>query len=111
MDIITAIPLTLNYLHKAEMEYHGKFEHTLGRIHHIAIMSRNEIYYIACHMETQTVATDLTGFQYLKLCVQFIAIHPHKPIFYPYTYYYGLNDIILTWSGNKVEDYTTHSFI
>ena len=29
---MAAIPLTGNSLHKAEMEYHGKFGHTLGRI-------------------------------------------------------------------------------
>ena len=36
---------------------------------------------------------------------------PYKPIFYPSNYYYGSNVIIIAWSGNQVEDYTTHSFI
>ena len=35
---------------------------------------------------------------------------PHKPIFYPSTYYDGSNVIRLTWSGNQPEDYTTHNF-
>ena len=38
-DIIATLPLTINDLHKSEMEYHGKFGHTIGRIQHIDIMS------------------------------------------------------------------------
>ena len=38
-ELIDSLPLTGNALHKLEMEYHGKFGHTLGRIHHIALMS------------------------------------------------------------------------
>ena len=36
---VAALPLTGNALHEAEMEYHGKFGHTLGSIQHIALMS------------------------------------------------------------------------
>ena len=39
-ELLAALPLTRHALHKAEMEYHGKFGHTLGRIQHIALMSR-----------------------------------------------------------------------
>ena len=35
-ELLAALPLTGHDLHKAEMEYHGKFVHTLGRIQHIA---------------------------------------------------------------------------
>ena len=38
------IPLTGNAFHKSEMEYHGKFGHTLGRIQHISPMIRIEIF-------------------------------------------------------------------
>ena len=31
-ELMAELPLTGNALHKAEMEYHGKFEHTLGSI-------------------------------------------------------------------------------
>ena len=37
---MAALPLTGDALHKTEMEYHGKLGHTLGRIQHIALMSR-----------------------------------------------------------------------
>ena len=40
---MAAIPLTGHDLQKAEMEYHGKFGHTSGRIQHIALMSRINI--------------------------------------------------------------------
>ena len=40
---MAALPLIGHALNKAEMEYHGKFGHTLGRILHIALMSRLEI--------------------------------------------------------------------
>ena len=33
------IPLTGHSLNKSEMEYHGKFGHTLVSIQHIALMS------------------------------------------------------------------------
>ena len=42
------LPLTGNSLNKSEMEYHGKFGHTLGRIHHIYVMIRIYIFLTAC---------------------------------------------------------------
>ena len=44
-DLMSALPLTRNVLSLAEKEYNGKIGHTLGRIHHIFIMSRIGIYY------------------------------------------------------------------
>ena len=43
-ELISALPLTGHSLHKAEMEYQGKFGHTLGKIQHISIMSRIDIF-------------------------------------------------------------------
>ena len=37
-EILAALPLRGHALHKAEMEYHGKFGHKLGRIQHISLM-------------------------------------------------------------------------
>ena len=42
---MAALPLTGNYLHKAEMGYHVKFGHTIERMQHIALMSRIDICY------------------------------------------------------------------
>ena len=42
--LIDALLLSVNSLHKVEMEYHGKFGHTLGRIQHITIMSIIDIF-------------------------------------------------------------------
>ena len=91
------------------MEYHGKFGHTLGRIQHIALMIIIDLCYSTCCLATQTVVPTLPGFQGIKLCVQYLAIHPHKSIFYPSNSYDGSNVIRLTWSGNEVEDHTTHN--
>ena len=102
------LPLTGHAFHNTEMEYHGKFWHTLGRIQHIALMSRIDIFYSTCRLSTQNVAPTIPGFQCIKLCVQYLASHPHKPIFYPSDCYDGSNLIRLTWSGNKYEDHTTH---
>ena len=93
---IAAPSLTGNYFPKEEMEYHGKFGHTLGRIQHISNMIRIEIFYTVCHLGTQTVAPTLTGFQGIKRCIQYTDSHLHKPIFYPYNYYDGSNIIRLT---------------
>ena len=43
-ELIYALPLTGNALHKAEIEYHGKFGPALGRVHHIFIMIRIDIF-------------------------------------------------------------------
>ena len=51
----------------------------------------------------------LPGFQGINLCIQYMASHPHKPIFYPSNYYYVSNVIRLICSRNQVEDYTTHN--
>ena len=63
---MAAIALTGNALSNSKMEYHGKCGHTLGRIQHIAIMIKLNICYENCHLETQTVAPTLNGFQYIK---------------------------------------------
>ena len=65
------------------MEYHGKFGHALGSIQHIALMSIIDIFYATCHLDPQTLAPTLPFFQGIKCCVQYLDIHPHKPIFYP----------------------------
>ena len=44
-ELMDALILTVNVFHKSEMEYHGKFGHTLGSIQHIALMSRIDICY------------------------------------------------------------------
>ena len=44
---MAAITLKIGFLHKEEIEYHGKIGHTIGQIHHIALMSRIGIYYTA----------------------------------------------------------------
>ena len=68
------------------MEYHGKFGHKLGSIQHIALMSRIDLCCETCLLVTQTVSPNLPGFQGIKLCVQYLASHPHQPIFYPYNF-------------------------
>ena len=82
-ELLDDLPLTGHALQKAEMEYHGKFRHTLGRIQHIALMSSIDLCCAACRLATQTVAPTLPGFQGIKRCVQYLASQPHKPIFYP----------------------------
>ena len=49
---MAALTLTVNGLQKSEMEYHGKFGHTIGRIQHISLMSRIDIFYIAFCLAT-----------------------------------------------------------
>ena len=70
-------------------------------------MSRIGICHTTYNLETQTVAPTLHGFQGIKCCVQYLASHPHKPIFYPYNSYDEEIVIRLIWSGNQVEDHTT----
>ena len=74
-ELLAALTLTGHALHKVEMEYYGKFVHTLGRIQHIALMSRID----------------------RKRCVQYLASHPHTPIFHTSDYYEGSSFIRLTW--------------
>ena len=57
------------------------------------------------------MATNIPGFKGLKICIQFLANHPHKPIFYTFCSYDVSNAIILTWSGNKFEHYTTQHWL
>ena len=93
------------------MEHRGKFGHTLRQIQNISLMSRIDIFYTACRLETQTVAPTLPGFQVIKICIQYLVSHLQKPIFNTYNSYYGSNFIRLTWSGNQVEDYTTQNYL
>ena len=48
---------------------------------HIDLMSRIDISYTACHMETQNLAHALTGFQGLKRFIKHLSSHPNNPIF------------------------------
>ena len=49
-ELMDALPLTENALHKAEMEYHGTFGHNIGRIQQISIISIIYICYTTCHL-------------------------------------------------------------
>ena len=71
--------------------------------------SRIDICYTSYRLENQTVAPTLPGFQGIKLCIQYVVSHPHKPIFHHYNYYDSSNDVIITWSGNHVDDYKTQN--
>ena len=55
------------------------------------------------------MVSNLPGFQVIKCCVQYLAIHSHKTIFYPSNSYDDSNVIRLTWSENKFKDYTTQN--
>ena len=78
---MSTLTLTVNALRKSEMEYHGKFEHTLGQIQNIFIMIRIGICCTSLLQLIQTVTPTLPGFQGLKRCIQYMSSHPHKPIF------------------------------
>ena len=108
-EIMDALSLTGNALHKAEMKYHGKFVHNLGRTQQMFLMIRIKTSYGTYCLSTTTLKPTLIVFQGIKRCVQYLDSHPHKPIFYPYTYYDGSNFIRLACSGNQVEDYTTQN--
>ena len=105
---MAALPLTGHALHDAEMEDHGKFGHTLGIIQNIFVMNRIDLCYGTCSLATQAVAPTLFCFQGIKLCVKYLASHPHIYI-YNSNSYDGSNFIGITWSGNQVEDHTTKS--
>ena len=64
--LMAAVPLSGNYLYKAEMEYHGKFGHTIGRIQSIAITDRIYICYTDLRLGTQTVTPNLPVFHGLQ---------------------------------------------
>ena len=104
---MSAVSLTINYLRKAEIERHGKFGHTLGRIQHISIMSIIYIFYKNCSLKTQNKVPTINCLQGFKRCIKYTASQPHKPIFYPSNYYDVSNVNRLTWSGTQVEYYTT----
>ena len=108
-ELLAALLLTEHALHKEEIEYHGKFGHTPGRIQHISLTSIIDLCYATYCQATQTVAPTLPGFQGIKRCVQYLDSHPHKPLFYPSKSYYGSNVIRVTWSENQVEYHKTQN--
>ena len=108
-ELMDELLWTRNALRKSEMEYHGKFGHTIGKIQHIALMSKIEICYTDWRLETQTMTPTLPGIQAINQCIKFLASDSHKRIFYPFNYHDDSNFTRLTWRGNKVEDYTTHN--
>ena len=77
----TELPLTIKSFHKSEMEYHRETGHTLGRIQHISLMRRNDIFFTACSLATHTLAPTIPVFQDIKSCIQCLYSHPQKPIF------------------------------
>ena len=44
-------------------------------------MSTIELCYATCCLATKTVAPNLPVFQDIKRCAQYLASHPHEPIF------------------------------
>ena len=108
-ELMPAVPLSGNYRCKVEMECYVKFGPTLGWIQKIVNMSRIDSFYTAIRLVTRTVSLTLTDLKGLKRCVQYMASHPHKYVFYPFNYYDVSNIIWLTWIGTQVEDYTAQN--
>ena len=108
---MVVIPLIGSALHKKENDYQIKFGHTIGRIHHIAIVRRIDIFYTSCRLVTQTMAPKFPGFEGLNRCIYYLDTQPHKPIFYPYNYYEGYNVTIITWIVYQVEAYNTQNYL
>ena len=48
--LMAKLPLKGNDLHKEEIEYYGKFGHTIGRIQHISLMSIIDICDAICSL-------------------------------------------------------------
>ena len=109
-ELMACLLLTIYDFHKAEIEYHGKFGHTLVQIHYIAPMSIIDIDCTSCCLATQIVIPTLPDSK-LSISVLNICLVTILNTYYPYKYYDGLNVIRITWSGNQVEDYKTHFFI
>ena len=86
---MSELPITGKALHKVETEYHGKFGPKIGRIQKIDPMSNIDNCYKTCLLATQTAETNIPYFQGIKLCVKYLSIHPHKTVFYPYSFYDG----------------------
>ena len=63
---MAVLTLTDHALHKAEMEYHGNFGHTLGRIQRIALMTIIDLCYATFFIANHTVAPNLPDFQGIK---------------------------------------------
>ena len=61
-EFMTVVILTVNALHKSEMEYHGKVWHTLGYIKHISIMIKIYICSKSCQIGNQTVSPTIPVF-------------------------------------------------
>ena len=61
------------------------------------------MFYSTFRLAKQTLEPTLNDLQYIKRCIQYMDIHPHKNICYPSNSYDGSNVIILTWSGNQVK--------
>ena len=68
-ELMTELPLTVHALHKSEMEYKGKFGHTIGRIQHIVLMSIIEIFLCNLSSSYPNCGTYPTWFpRYQALC-------------------------------------------
>ena len=63
---MATLPITGHALNKVELEYHGKFGHTLGMIQQISLMGRIDTFNATCRLATQTVAPTLPVFQGIK---------------------------------------------
>ena len=80
-NLMSAITQTGDIPNKAYMEYHGKFEHNIGRIQRIITLIRIDICYIEFRLGNQTMALTISGSQ------------PPPP---PYNYYHRPNFITIT---------------
>ena len=102
-DLMAAVPLTVNSLHKSEMKYHGKFGNTIGRIHHISIIRSIYIFYTDYCLRTQTVSNTLPYFKGLRIFIQYITTLPYKQVLYHSNSYDRSNFIRFSYIRGKVE--------
>ena len=102
------IKLTGTEIHKEESKYHGNLDTILEGYN--TLISQAYLKFLHRLLpRNKNMAPTLLGFKGLKRHKKYLSNHPHKPIFYPYSSYGGYYLTRLTWSGDKLEDYTTHN--
>ena len=62
-ELMAAIALTGNGFNKSEREYTRKFGQVIGRVQHISIITRIDVFYTKCCLGTQIVASTLPVFK------------------------------------------------
>ena len=102
-ELLEDLPANPMELKRLEKEYGGSYRSIYGSLLYFSNHTRMDIAYAMCRWGKYLAAPTAAAFAGLRRICRYLAIHPHRPIFFPCLPITGNNLMAFHWSPKETE--------